>query len=269
MSGLLTNAAGAALHYDDIGSGPCVLVVHGAYSTRDETRGALEPFFADHDRYRRLYVDLPGMGDSPGHESIQGSDDVVDLIEQLIQREIGSQPFTVIGHSYGALIARGIAASRPQQVRGMALICPFTPADMEAEPSAVVVVDGDPLAVIDPAYVNDYLGYFVVQTPETAKRFNEAVAPAIGRFDGAAVERVMEHWKLNPDPDDPESDFDGETLIVTGRHDSVVGFRRQAELIDRYPRATYVVAAGAGHALPHERPELLAALLTDWLDCVG
>jgi pimeloyl-ACP methyl ester carboxylesterase len=169
----------------------------------------------------------------------------------------------VIGHSYGAHLARGITARHPRQVLGIALICALIPDAMHPEPHEIVLTEGDPYEIIDPAHVDEYRSYFVSHTPETAQRFNDAVAPALGRFDGAAVERVMEHWELPPDPD--AAPFDGETLILTGRHDSAVGFREQFRLVDRYPRATYVVASGAGHALPHERPDLVAAVLGDWL----
>jgi len=55
-------------------------------------------------------------------------------------------------------------------------------------------------------------------------------------------------------------------LIVAGRGDSTVGYSDATELIERYPRATLAVIESAGHALIHERPELLAALVGDWLD---
>jgi len=62
--------------------------------------------------------------------------------------------------------------------------------------------------------------------------------------------------------------LDAPTLIVTARHDSFVGHRRQQELIESYPRATSVLVADAGHALPHERPELLRALMADLLEVI-
>ena len=253
------NAAGASLCYEPIGSGVVVLILHGAYSARDELRTALEPIFVGRQGHRRLYVDLPGMGESAAHESIVSSADVLDLIDELIATEVGAQPFAVIGHSYGAHLARGIAARHPHQARGIALICALIPDAMTPEPHEIVLTEGDPYEIIDPAHVDEYRGYFVSHTPETAQRFNDAVVPALGRFDGATVERVMEHWELPTDPDG--APFDGETLILTGRHDSTVGFREQFRLVDSYPRATYVVASGAGHALPHERPDLVAAVL--------
>ena len=55
---------------------------------------------------------------------------------------------------------------------------------------------------------------------------------------------------------------------MTGRQDSTVGYSRAWELLEQYPRATFAVLDGAGHALPHEQPELLRALVTEWLNRV-
>jgi pimeloyl-ACP methyl ester carboxylesterase len=43
---------------------------------------------------------------------------------------------------------------------------------------------------------------------------------------------------------------------------------RAGELLEHYPRATFAVLDRAGHALPHEQPELLHGLVTEWLDRV-
>ena len=42
--------------------------------------------------------------------------------------------------------------------------------------------------------------------------------------------------------------------------------RRQPPEREAYPHATLAVIEDAGHALMHERPDLLAALFGDWLD---
>jgi pimeloyl-ACP methyl ester carboxylesterase len=254
--------SGAALHYDDRGDGRCVVALHGAYSTHHEIRGFLEPML-ESSGTRRLYPDLPGMGASPAHASIGSSNDVLDVLDLLVSTEVGSDPFLVVGHSYGGHLARGLASRHPGQVAGLALICPLMPAGMHAEPHVVVRVDGDTSDLIDAAHLDDYRGYFVIQTPETALRFRDAVVPALGAWDGAAVERVMTDWALDPDPD--TTPFDAPTLVLTGRHDSTVGFRDQFALVDRYRRATFVVVDDAGHALPHERADIVATLLDDWL----
>lgn len=259
-----TTDAGATLSYDDRGEGPCVVALHGAYSTHEEIAAFLDPVLGPpRSMYRRLYPDLPGMGTSSPHPSIRTSNDVIDVLEQLIDTAVGPTPLRLIGHSFGAHLARGLAARRPQQVVGLALLCPMLPGAMNPEPHVVLQAEGDPAAGLDPDHVDDYLGYFVIHTPDTATRFNEAVAPSLGRFDADAVERVMGAWNLDPDPDLVA--FDAPTLILAGRHDSVVGFREQIGLIDRYPKSSYAVISDAGHALPHERRDLATAMIDDWL----
>lgn len=148
----------------------------------------------------------------------------------------------------------------------MALICPMTPTAMDSEAHVVVRAEADAIGLVDPSLRDDFAGYFVVRTPETADRFNAAVAPSTGRFDAEAVGRVMEAWRVEPDPDN--APFDNPTLIVTGRNDSFTGSRGPMALIDLYPRASFAVLADSEHALPHERAGLLAALVTGWLATV-
>jgi len=255
--------SGSTLSYDDVGHGTCVLAIHGAYSTHNELASALEPILAPYGSYRRLYPDVPGMGASPPHNSVQSSNDVLALLDHFVDDQNGQSPLLLIGHSYGAHLARGLAVRRPRQVVGMALICPLLPGAMNPETHTVVQSDVDPAALLHPSHVEEYLGYFVVHTQETVQRFIDAVAPSMGRFDGDAVEGIMNEWSLDPDPD--ETAFDAPTLILTGRHDSAVGYREQLALVDRYQRADYAVLAGTGHALHHERPDLLAALIGNWL----
>jgi len=58
-------------------------------------------------------------------------------------------------------------------------------------------------------------------------------------------------------------------VIIAGRLDSTVGYAAAADLLDDYPHASLAVVDGAGHALPHEQPELLKVLLGEWLSRVG
>lgn len=55
--------------------------------------------------------------------------------------------------------------------------------------------------------------------------------------------------------------------IVTGRQDSVVGFRAAWRLLGGFPRATYDVLDMAGHWVGRvERPDAFRTLVADWLD---
>jgi len=102
----------------------------------------------------------------------------------------------------------------------------------------------------------------VVRTSATARRYRDHVAPGTTLVDQAALGRIFAGWTVNVGSDT----FFAPTLIVAGRRDSIVGYSDAIELLERYPHASLAIIEGAGHALMHERPELLAALVGDWLD---
>ena len=104
-----------------------------------------------------------------------------------------------------------------------------------------------------------YFGCFQVRTAATRERFERFVRPALGRYDAAAVERIMTGDAMDPDPD--AAPFEGPAAVLVGRDDALVGWRAQRSLIDRHPRGTLAIVADAGHALLHERPELVMAVL--------
>ncbi|WP_341996869.1 alpha/beta hydrolase [Microbacterium sp. LWH7-1.2] len=255
----------ASLAYDAVGSGIPLIAVHGAYSARGEVRGFLEPMIEARP-VRRVYIDLPGHGDSRPSSGVRRPDDVLDLVDSLLRREAPSGRFLVLGHSFGGHFARAIAARHPDRVAGLALICPAVPGEQSTPPPRVVRDDHVSTA-LDPAQRAEYEGYFVVRTAETLERFRHAVAPAVGEVDEQTLETAITAGPHAADPDTVA--VEAPVLVISGKHDHWVGWERQQRLGDRYPRATVVTAADAGHALPHERPGLTAALLSDWLDEIG
>ena len=55
---------------------------------------------------------------------------------------------------------------------------------------------------------------------------------------------------------------------MVGRQDHVSGYREQWDVLENYPRATFVVLDRAGHRLQIEQPELFDALVDEWFDRV-
>ncbi|MFG1862493.1 alpha/beta fold hydrolase [Microbispora bryophytorum] len=257
---------GAVVHYVEHGDGIPVLALHGAGVDHREMAGALEPVFRGRPGYRRVYPDLPGMGRTPVPDRLRGSDDVLDLLLGLIDAVVGDQQFAIVGHSFGGYLARGIAARRPAQVAGLALICPLGEESRDVPAHAVLHASADVAAVADalsPAEQASFRDYFVVQTPATVERFREYVAPALPLVDRDGLGRVFDQWRLSD-----TSAYAGPTLILAGRQDATVGYAGAWDLVARYPHATYAVLDRAGHALPHEQTGLLTALIAEWLDRV-
>ena len=87
------------------------------------------------------------------------------------------------------------------------------------------------------------------------------MAPGAALADEAALGRILSGWTVDVGAQICASP----TLIVAGRRDSVAGSADAAGLLDHYRHATLAFLAEAGHALLHERPQLVAALVGDWL----
>ncbi|WP_147793697.1 alpha/beta fold hydrolase [Cellulomonas sp. Y8] len=248
---------GVPVHHVAHGAGRTVVVLHGAGVDHREPEACLDPALAAAGGLRRVYPDVPGHGRTPAPSALRSEDDVVDVLVGFVAEIAGGEPVLLAGHSAGAHDARGVAARRPDLVAGLALVCPL-------------VAGGHDVPAHEPVVRDDHLGdaefrgYFVVQTPAMLDRYRRFVEPGAALADGPANARIGERWEITG-LDAPGARYEGPVLVVAGRRDSVVGYAGAVDLLERYPRATLAVVDGAGHALPHERPEVLAALLTDWV----
>jgi pimeloyl-ACP methyl ester carboxylesterase len=110
---------GVRVHYVEHGDdGVPLVALHGAGVDHRDIEVAIEGFVPT-TGYRRMYPDLPGMGRSTS-EGLTCNNDVVTVLIDFIDR-VGAGPVMLIGHSYGAYLARGVAARRPLHVRSNSL----------------------------------------------------------------------------------------------------------------------------------------------------
>src|SRR6476661_10102659 len=248
-------AGQVVVHYVEHGTGRPVLVLHGAGVDHREAEACFEPALDGAPGLRRIYPDLPGMGATVAPDTLRSADDVLDTLLDLADGLVDGTPYLLIGHSAGAYYAQAMAARRPAQVAGLALVCPLLPGVRNIPAHRVVAGSGE---------IGDdvFRSYFVIQTPEMLERYERYVAPAAALADQAALERIGARWALTPDH---APVYAGPTSIVAGRLDSTVGYAAAIDLFEQYTHASLAVVDDAGHALPHEQPELLRALLGEWL----
>ena len=122
MTPARVEAAGVELAYEETGSGPSVVLVHGTATARtiwDETVAALG------DDVRSLAYDRRAYGDSGAPESYRATtvgeqaDDLAALI-----RALGAAPAVLCGHDVGASICLEVLLRHGDLVRGAVLIEP-------------------------------------------------------------------------------------------------------------------------------------------------
>lgn len=106
----------------DSGSGTPVIMIHGIASssvTFERLVPLVEPY------HRVIAIDLLGFGDSPAPP---GAEYTIDEHAAALTRTIAAlrlrQPFVLVGHSMGALIASRYASLNPRRLSRLVLVSP-------------------------------------------------------------------------------------------------------------------------------------------------
>jgi pimeloyl-ACP methyl ester carboxylesterase len=267
----------ATIHYEEYGQGQGqgrpIVFLHGWSMDHRLESTAYEPIFTARGGWRRIYLDLPGMGRSLA-KRIRNQDDVLAALLAFIDRVLRGERFVLSGTSLGGYLARAIAARRREQVAGLLLRVPAVIADTAKRtlpPFRPLVRNEALLAPLD-AEERAALGDVLVQSPAYLEahqhQVRELVQPAVATNTPlvAEIRGDPRRYGLSFDLAEAEKIFTRPTLIIAARQDTVTGYRDVRDILESYPRATFAVMDRATHGWPIESPRLLAALVEDWLD---
>lgn len=251
-----------------LGHGRPIVMLHGVTLDHRHMLEILEPAFAGLDGWQRIYLDLPGHGRSPPQDSIRSQDGILTAVEAFLAEHLGDEPFALVGLSRGSYIARGLVHRHAHRVQGAALIVPGgNPGSPHPLPKHEIL---EPDPSILPELAEDEIWAFenisVVQRRDIVEKRRRILAPAIRLHDTEQEARVKDRFAFSFAAAEEAARFDKPSLIVAGRQDGLSGYLDSVDLMQRYPRATLAVLDAAGHGLAFERPEVLTALVRDWLE---
>jgi pimeloyl-ACP methyl ester carboxylesterase len=246
---------------DDVGAGPAVVLLHAGIADRGMWAEHLSPIAAA--GYRVVAMDLPGFGEAPPAKENAPWSDVLQTMDAL---EIGRA--TVVGSSFGGLVALNVAVVAPERVSALALTSAPPPrlepssalrAAWEAEESALERgdVEAAVAAVVDAWTLRDAPAALRDRVARMQRRAFELQAT------GGSAAEVPEPVEADPGA---LGTFGGPALVAAGEFD-MPDFRLGADaLAQQLRRARRVDIAGAGHLAPLEEPEAFRELLIGFLD---
>lgn len=109
---------GTRIHYAEGGAGRNLLLIHGLGGPLMWQR--VLPILAR--RFHVVSIDLPGFGDSDAPNRALSADEHADVLVRAVE-ELGMNPVTVVGISYGGQVAAHLAYKAAAKMDRLVLIC--------------------------------------------------------------------------------------------------------------------------------------------------
>ena len=261
------------VHYEVFGEGRPIILLPGWGMSASLIAYDTEPYFQHRAGWKRIYIDPPGHGKTPGPEWITNQDKILEVVLACIDQLTTGQRFSVIGISLGAYLARGVIRYRAGLMDGIAMIVPIIFAEDEKRtvpPYKALVEDPTVIAELTPEEVD----WFAMSVVHSRKWLNSLrSSPQVPEHENGDFEfldkirKQPENYAFSFDVDHMSEPFSGPSLIITGRQDAIAGYQDAWNILENYPRATYVVLDRAGHFL-EESNDLVHVLINNWLDRV-
>ena len=276
---------GVRLYYCTAGSGPNEVIVPSACGLKADL---VEPLA----RGRRLiFYDKRGRGGSdtdPDESHIWTDYEVRDL--EAVRRHFGLERVSIMGWSYMGGVSALYAASHPERVERLILMCPVSPRSdapyddpEEAERKAAARLDS---ARAERLKALQEAGKDVEDPVNTCREHIRVYYPlkmgkpeALARmpsdpclFPNEWPHKMSEHWRIHFPPASLERDWRSEassieapTLVIHGTED-LIPLDASREWAMAIPKARLLSIPGVGH-FPHlEAPEVFFPAVNRFLD---
>lgn len=246
------------MYYEEIGEGIPFLLVHGWAIDHRFLKKCMEPIFSSLDKkFRRIYVDLPGMGLSKPGE-VRNGDDITEVLISFMDDIAKDQSYYICGNSFGSVVARSMTARLGRRVKGLILIAPAADKKSDVAVNGVNCIDEEFMNSLDADDKDKFIYMHANLNRETYDRYREYVYPSVEINEANEYMHHKLKGKFGMDINKAivKSDYDGPTLLLTGKNDRAVGYKEQFTWLDIFKRATYIVIDGAGHNIHVDRPDV-------------
>jgi len=254
---------GIRIGYDQDGSGPPVVLIHGFPVNRTMWRPQVA---ALRDRFTVITPDLRGFGESDLPTGTVTMDtyaaDVLGVLDAL-----GHQRFVLGGLSMGGYVAFRIIAAAPARVRALIM------ADSRAAPDADEARQRRYAAVTriqhegPDGFLRDFLGPLVgattkAQRPQVAEAMRQITGTPPAQSLTAALVAIAER----PDSRPLLPSIAVPTLVVVGEEDTVTPPAESRAIASAVPRARLATIPAAGHFSNLEVPEAFNRVVREFLE---
>ncbi len=250
---LRIDAAGTTFAVSDTGEGPAVVLVHAGVADRRMWDAVAERLPSR----RSIRHDLRGFGTTAvGDGRFSHHGDLLALLDA-----VGAGRATLAGSSFGGLVALRAAVVAPERFDRLVLMAPPLP-DHEWSPEFAAFAAAED-AALEAGDLGRAVQVNVDQwVPAAGDRHRAYVAAAQRRAFELQLAADLEEEDLDPPVTERLADVTMPVRVLVGS-DDLPDFRAIGQrLAQALPDAELQELAGAGHLLPLERPDEVAAAIT-------
>lgn len=233
--------------------GKPILFLHGNGLSKESMEKIYEPIFSNITNYQRIYIDLPGMGDSGASNKIQNSDMMLEYLLKFIQELSIDHSLTVFGHSYGGYLCLGLMHIMQKEIQAAYLTCPVIYGEYtkrRVENSKTIVEES--IGKDKSEFFDDYLEMNTRINSQSWALYNNTIVPGIKKAKQKFMENIMRkdqtYYKFSFEE---TISIHTKTIltVLLGKYDNVVGYKDQFEFFQDYPNATLSLFSDGGHNL--------------------
>lgn len=261
---------GIEVYYEEHGAGIPILALHGYSLDHRVLKSCMEPILENKSGFRRIYFDLPGMGQTKSSLRIKSSNEMLDIIIKFLDERIPMGPFLVIGQSYGGYLARALCAKYRERMGGLCLIVPLIipdPKKRALPKRSILHEDPELWRSMTPEQVEEFKKIAVIATKQTWAQYLSVIIPGVEGGEKPFLEKLFATgYSLSWNVDDVAEPYEFPALIITGKFDDSVGYRDAWSILENFNRASFVVLDEAGHVLPMEKEDIFSNLVDEWIE---
>jgi proline iminopeptidase len=282
LANLLELGDGRVAEWEAIGSGEPLLWIEGGPGLPAHLARPDVELVAD--RFRAHLVNAPGCGRSSPPQDYSLDAHVAYFDE--VRRALGLERISVMGHSWGGLVALALTLAVPEAVERLVIIDGYAGDASVPEETAAEERDRALGRLADRPWLDAALAAFGADLDPTARELDQRfkacwpiyfAEPESDRSRGH-IARLQRETRWNIEAVrawEPEPSIDllprlpsvhCPTLVIVGEHDFICGPAWNRPIAAAIPGAVYVEIRGVGHLPQYEAPDEVRRGVLDWLD---
>lgn len=247
-------------HYEEAGSGPAIVLVHGFPL---DHRIWLDQIAQLSSRFRVIAPDLKGFGRSTSSEAFT-MDSMADDLAAFIAA-VHAAPSVVAGLSMGGYVAFSLALRHPQILKGLAIVCSKAEADTQAgkegrQKMAELAQTKGAKPVADQMMPKMFCENTYRNRPELVEELRQIMEACPPTTIANACFAMRE--RADRVPDLPKLTMP--VMFVLGEKDSIIPAEMGKAMASACKQGALKLIPGAGHLATMEEPAAVSQVLGDF-----